>query len=82
MYTIIYMCTYFKHICIQDTPDWKEWDRSKTLEILLEQFEEVSIDVVSTIIIVHNQKELEIRRIENDAKVCIYRYMYMLMSII
>jgi len=55
----------------EDSPDWKEWDRSKTLEILLEQFEEVSIDVVSTVIIVQNQKELEVRRIENDAKAII-----------
>ena len=35
-----------------DTCDWKQWDRSKPLETLLEGFEEVFIDVATTIDVV------------------------------
>lgn len=47
-----------------DTCDWKQWDRSKPLEILLESFEEVFIDVATTIDVVAAQKFLELKRIE------------------
>ena len=32
----------------EDTPDWRQWDRSKPLEVLLESFEEVVIDTAAT----------------------------------
>ena len=48
-----------------DTPDWKQWDRSKPLEILLESFEEVFIDIASTTDVVAAQKILELKRIED-----------------
>ena len=48
-----------------DTPDWKQWDRSKPLEILLESFEEVLIDIASTTDVVAAQKILEQKRIED-----------------
>ena len=47
----------------EDTPDWRQWDRSKPLEILLESFEEVIIDFTSTVEVVNAQKVLEQQRI-------------------
>ena len=56
----------------EDTPDWKNWDRSKALEILLESFEEVFIDVCVTNDVVTAQKTLEIKRISDYESALIY----------
>ena len=47
-----------------DTPDWRQWDRSKPLEVLMESFEEVIISYVTTAEVVAAQKVLEQQRVE------------------
>ena len=47
----------------EDTPDWRLWDRSQPLEVLLESFEEVIINFTSTVEVVNAQKVLEQQRI-------------------
>ena len=54
----------------EDTPNWREWDRSKPLEVLLESFEEVMINFTTTEEVVSAQKVLEQLRIEqHDAAI-------------